>query len=111
LVAVADSTYAALKFLAAFRCGARPITVVTRLRLDAGLYEPAPPRRPGQVGRPRVKGKRPPTLAARLADPMTRWATITIAKWYGAGERTVEVASATTVCTTRACRRCHCAGC
>src|SRR5918994_3901833 len=47
IVAVADSTYASLKLL--FRCQSlsRPVTFITRLRLDAALYEPAPPRRPG----------------------------------------------------------------
>src|SRR3712207_2993570 len=64
IVAVADGTYAALEFLAACRAWRRPVTVVTRLRLDAALYEPAPPRRPGQTGRPRLKGARLPTLAA-----------------------------------------------
>jgi DDE superfamily endonuclease len=97
LVAVADSTYAALGFLAACRALPNPITVVTRLRLDAALYEPAPPRRPGQSGRPRRKGKRLPTLAAVAADPATAWASVTVASWYGAGARTVEVASATAV--------------
>jgi hypothetical protein len=48
LIAVADSTYAALEFLAACQSWARPVTVVTRLRLDAALYLPAPPRYPGQ---------------------------------------------------------------
>src|SRR5215204_3078555 len=50
LVAVADSSYAALEFLAACRAGRRPVTVVTRLRLDAALYAPAPPRRPPKRG-------------------------------------------------------------
>ena len=97
LVAVADSTYAALEFLAACGTRVRAASVVTRLRLDAALYDPAPPRRPSQVGRPRIKGKRLPTLAARLADPTTFWTPITIANWYGAGERMVEIISATAV--------------
>ena len=71
--------------------------MVTRLRLDAALYEPAPPRRPGQTGRPRLKGLRPPTLAAVAADPATPWTQLVVAQWYGAGPRTVEVASATAV--------------
>jgi hypothetical protein len=71
--------------------------VVTRLRLDAALYAPAPPRRPGQTGRPRRKGPRQPTLAAIAADPETEWTTLTVAQWYGSGERTVEVVSATAV--------------
>jgi len=53
IVAVADSGHAAIRLLA--RCIAlpHPITVITRLRLDAALYEPAPPRYPGPIGRPR----------------------------------------------------------
>jgi hypothetical protein len=97
LVAVADSTYAALEFLAACRALPNPVTVVTRLRLDAALYEPAPPRRPGQTGRPRLKGNRLATLTAVAADPATRWTGITVAQWYGTGVRAVEVASATAV--------------
>jgi hypothetical protein len=71
--------------------------VGTRLRLDAALYEPAPPRRPRQTGRPRLKGRRLPTLAAVAADPATASTAITVAQWYGAGERIVEVASGTAV--------------
>ncbi len=97
IVAVADSSYAALEFLAACRSWANPVTVVTRLRLDAALYEPAPARQPGQVGRPRRKGKRLPTLATVAADAKTVWRSVTVADWYGQGERTVEVASDTAV--------------
>ena len=97
LVVVADSGYAAIALLA--RCArlANPVAVITRLRLDAALYEPAPPRRPGQLGRPRKKGRRLPTLAARLGDPATAWTVVTVANWYGQGPRTVEVASDTAV--------------
>ncbi len=97
LVVVADSGYAVLALLA--RCAglATPLTVITRLRLDAALYEPAPPREPGRMGRPRKKGRRLPTLAARLADPATAWTTSTVANWYGQGERSVELASGTAV--------------
>ena len=67
VVAAADRSYASLKLLS--RCGSlsKPVTVVTRLRLDAALYEPAPPRRPGQKGRPRLKGERLPNLC--IATP------------------------------------------
>ncbi len=97
LVVVADSGYAAMALLARCTRLATPLTVITRLRLDAALYAPAPVRQPGQRGRPRKKGARLPTLAARSADPATAWTTITVANWYGAGPRTVEVASATAV--------------
>jgi hypothetical protein len=95
IVAVADGTYASLKLLDRCRRLKKPITFITRLRLDAALYEPAPPRRRGQLGRPRVKGSRLPKLSAVAEDPNTAWMTITIADWYGEGERIVEVASAT----------------
>jgi hypothetical protein len=97
IVAVADSGYAALRLLA--RCIALPvpITMITRLRLDAALYEPAPPRHPGQIGRPRQKGARLPTLAARANDPVTRWQSVTVADWYGKGARTVALTSETAV--------------
>src|ERR671926_488095 len=55
IVLLGDSSFAALDFLAALtRHG---LICVTRLRLDAALYEPAPPRRPGTVGRPRTDRK------------------------------------------------------
>ncbi len=97
LVVVADSGYAAIALLA--RCARlrHPLAVITRLRLDAALYEPAPPRRPGQRGRPRAKGRRLPTLAARRDDPATAWTPVFVANWYGEGARTVEVASDTAV--------------
>ncbi len=97
IVVVADSGYAVIALLA--RCArlAAPVAVITRLRLDAALYEPAPARRPGQLGRPRVKGQRLPTLAAHCADPTTAWASVTVANWYGQGARTVEVTSGTAI--------------
>src|SRR3954465_6648107 len=57
IVAVADGGYASLKLLdRCRRLKKKPITFITRLRLDAALYEPAPPRRPHQMGRSRLKG-------------------------------------------------------
>src|SRR2546423_408040 len=96
LVAVADSTYAALALLAACARLPHPVGVITRLRLDAALYDPAPPRPPGTVGRPRRKGARQPTLAERLQDPQTAWQALTV-RWYGGTERAIEVATATAV--------------
>jgi hypothetical protein len=97
IVAVADSAYASLKLLDRCRSLSRPVTFVTRLRLDAALYEPAPPRRPGQRGRPRLKGERLPNLSVVAEDPSTAWRSITVADWYGKAERTLETISATAV--------------
>ncbi len=111
IVAVADATYAALGFLAACRAWPTPVTVVTRLRLDAALYEPAPPRRPHQNGRPRRKGARLPTLAAVAADPAMAWRRVTVAAWYGAGNAASRSSRTRRSGTTAACRPCPCAGC
>jgi hypothetical protein len=97
IVAVADRAYATLKLLDRCRSLRKPITFITRLRLDAALYEPAPPRRPGQKGRPRLKGERLPNLSEVVEDPKTVWKPTKITNWYGSGERIVEIASKTAV--------------
>jgi hypothetical protein len=96
LVVVADSSYAALELLAACQQLPQPVSVVTRLRLDAALYDPAPQRQLHQVGRPRKKGKRQATLAARLNEPSTIWQDSSV-RWYGGTTRRVQLASATAV--------------
>src|SRR5215217_2097094 len=93
IVAVADGGYASLKLLDRCRRISNPITFITRLRLDAALYEPAPPRRPGQLGRPRLKGERLPNLSMVAQEQNTIWKAIRLANWYGARERIVEVVS------------------
>jgi hypothetical protein len=73
------------------------VTCVTRLRLDAALYTPAPPRQPRTIGRPRTKGERLPTLATVLANQATPWQRVTVPDWYGEGERVLEICSDTAV--------------
>ena len=89
--------YASLKLLDRCRRLKNPITFITRLRLDAALYKPAPPRKPRQMGRPRLKGPRLPSLSAVLEDPRTAWTPITVSGWYGGTERPVEIVSETAV--------------
>jgi len=69
IVAVADGGYASLKLLDRCRRLSNPITFITRLRLNAALYEPAAPRRAAQIGRPRLKGSRFPNLSEIAEDP------------------------------------------
>jgi hypothetical protein len=83
VVIVADSSFAALELIAAVR---RHVCLITRLRMDASLFEPAPERPPGKRGRSAKKGKRLPKLVAVLADPATVWTRVTMAEWYG-GQR------------------------
>ena len=119
LVLVGDSGYAVLDLLHFCQSLREPVTLITRLRLgspgygwdhqvtagitrlrlDAGLYAPAPPRLPGQNGRPRVKGVRLPTLKEQLGKeqlglPAVSWNVAPVA-WYDGTVRTVELASQT----------------
>ena len=92
VVAVADSSFSAIALL---RDLAPHLTVVTRLRLDACLCQPPPPRQPGKAGRPPVKGARLPSLAKRLRDPAASWRRVAIDGWYGRTERRLDIASGT----------------
>lgn len=90
IIAVADSSFSAIDLLDAVRSR---VCMVTRLRLDARLFAPAPPRLPKALGRPPRTGGRLPTLAQRLVDPATCWQPHLVTDWYGAGERHVELAT------------------
>jgi len=92
IIGVADSSYAAIDLLNAVR---GRVCMITRLRLDARLFDPPARRQPGTVGRPRVIGTRQASLADRLTHPKTRWRRVKVTGWYGRGERTVEILSGT----------------
>jgi hypothetical protein len=97
LVVVADASFAAIEFLWQVTQLPNPLCMITRMRLDAALYCPAPPRTKGQLGRPRKKGARLPTLEQVAANPKTGWKRIVVADWYGQGQRSVEIVSDTAV--------------
>ena len=96
LVLVGDSSYAVLDLLHCCQSLAQPVTLIARLRLDAALYEPAPPRQPGQNGRPPLKGRRLPALKTLLDLPTVSWATVSAA-WYDGTTRTLGLTSQTAV--------------
>jgi hypothetical protein len=97
LVVVADASFAVIEWLWRLSQRANPICMITRFRLDAALYEPAPKAKTGKRGRPRVKGKRLPTLAEVAKDAQTVWKSVAIPKWYGQGRKEVEIVSNTAV--------------
>jgi DDE superfamily endonuclease len=68
IVAVMDGEFAAIELLHALRSS---MTVVTRLRLDARLFDP--PTHHRWRGRPAMKGARQPSLASRITDRATVW--------------------------------------
>jgi hypothetical protein len=97
IILVADSSYAALELLNSLLTLAKPVYMVTQLRLDAALYEPAPEQKRRPVGRPRKKGARLPRLSDVLSNQQTIWQKVTVDNWYGQGPTPVEIASDTAV--------------
>jgi hypothetical protein len=93
LVLIGDGGFAATPL--GHTCHVLPaVQLVTRLRLDAALYDPPTPPPPGKRGRKPKKGARQPNLKTRLADPATAWQTATV-PWYGGREKVLEIATGT----------------
>jgi DDE superfamily endonuclease len=91
---VGDGSFACLELIAAVR---RYVRLITRLRLDASLFAPAPPRRPGQRGPKACKGLRLPKLTDVLANPARRWTRVWVSEWYGDEGGILETVSGTAV--------------
>ena len=85
-ILVGDGAYACMALAKA--CVKSGATLVSRLRLDAQLYDFPVTKPLGQRGRNRVKGKRI-QLKELLLDPSQTWQTLTV-KWYGGEKRTIE---------------------
>lgn len=91
---VGDSAYSVVEL--GLCCAKHKVILIAPLRLDARLYAPAPPRKPGTNGRPRVKGEELPKLSAVLDDPKTEWLQTKV-KWYDGTEQSMELVSGTAV--------------
>lgn len=92
IVLVGDGSYAAVVLIQRCQRLKQPVKLVSHLRLDACLHDFPGPRPKGKRGPKPKKGARQPSLAARLADPKTRWQTLKI-PWYSGGEKEAEMVS------------------
>jgi hypothetical protein len=88
---VGDSSYAVIDLLAALE---GKLSVITRLRLDAALYEPVPVRKAGQIGPSRKKGKHLPTLQQLANSVAQEWQTVIFSEWYGQKQKCMQIATA-----------------
>lgn len=82
-VLLGDGSYACVRL--AWACLGQQVTRVSRLRLDARLYEFPPPVVAGRRGPKPKKGKKLPALKSRLEEARTEGARVEVS-WYG-GER------------------------
>ena len=92
LVLVGDGSYAAIPLGHTCRHLPGAVRLVSRLRLDAALYDPPGPQPASKRGPKPQKGARQPNLAARLADPATTWRRATL-PWYGAQAKALDLAT------------------
>jgi hypothetical protein len=78
----------------AWRCVRLGVTFVSRLRLDAQLYDPPGEQPPYKRGKKPTKGARQMKLQHRLSDPSTCWERRGV-PWYGGGRRQLDIATGT----------------
>lgn len=92
IVLVTDGGLAAVKL--GLRCArfVNPVTYISRLRLDARLFDQPGPQPPSKPGPKPKKGKRQLSLNQRLKDPKTKWWKLSI-PWYGGKKREIEIAT------------------
>ncbi len=110
---VGDTAYSIVEL--GLCCVKHKVTLIAPMRWDASLHEPAPPREPGTIGRPRVKGAALPKLSSVLTDLNTEWVKVTV-RWYDGSEQDLELASSTAVwqaarqCGTGSACQCYLSG-
>ena len=84
-ILVGDGAYACMDL--ALTCIKLDVTLISRLRLDAQLFE-FPVFEKKKLGRKPIKGKRI-QLKERMNDPKQAWETVTV-DWYGGERRQIE---------------------
>ncbi len=87
-----DTAYSILEL--GLHCASQHITLIAPFRLDSVIHHVPEKRTSSTIGRPRVVGKRLPSVEQVLHDPKTVWQCITL-DWYGEGKREVEICTAT----------------
>jgi len=90
IVLAGDATYAAMKLVRLCQDMHPPVKLISRLPLDAGLYDSPGPQPASKRGPKPKKGQRQPTLADRLLDEGTLWEVVEV-PWYGGHTKCVQL--------------------
>jgi DDE superfamily endonuclease len=90
---VGDTGYGTSETARFCRKHSRQLTLVSKFYRDAALYAPPPPRTPGTMRRPRVKGQKLASPHEVVAQTTER-TRLTVA-WYGESTRDIEVVTGT----------------
>ena len=94
IILVGDGDYAAKELIGTCQQFQQPVQFVSRLRLDAALYDFSTGSPPGKAGPKPKKGQVQPKLIQRLFRIDTPWQTLTV-PWYGGQTKTLEIATGT----------------
>jgi hypothetical protein len=94
LILVGDGDYAAQELIETCQGFQQPVQLVSKLRLDAVLYDFPSATPAGQAGPKAKKGQLQPKLIQRLFRLDTPWQTLTV-PWYDGQTKTLEVATGT----------------
>ena len=89
---VGDGAYACVRLARACAAAAVPVTLISRLRLDAQLYECPRRNAPRRRGPKPLKGQRCTALGRRLAEVYRRGKDVEVL-WYGGTTRQVRILS------------------
>lgn len=92
LLLVGDSAFAAARL--GHTCREQGVRLVSRLLLNAQLYDPVPPQPKGKPGVKPKKGPRQPKLSDRLNDEATVWQT-EVLPWYAGQSLTMDLTTGT----------------
>ena len=92
-ILVGDGHYASHEFARFFHKHRRRLTLVSLFHPNAHLCEAPPPRRPGQMGRRRIRGEKLPHPQDVVKQTAKRKRTTV--SWYGGKKRRVEFVSGT----------------
>lgn len=94
VVLVVDGGLVSLK--SASRCAGyrEPVTYISRLQMNARLFDPPTPKPKGKRGKQPMVGPRQPKPKDWLDNPNTPWLSMTL-DWYGGRKRSMDVLSGT----------------
>jgi hypothetical protein len=93
-VLIGDGGYACVRLALACARSSVPVTLISRLRLDAQLYAFPTPPPPGRRGPKPKKGQRLTALSQRLGEVLAHGKDVTV-RWYGGQRKTVRILSGT----------------
>lgn len=96
IIVIGDGGFAAVPLVQHCQRKHIRVTLISRLRLDARLFDPPGPQPQGKRGVKPKKGERQLKLDERLQDSTTVWVPLQVV-WYGNKQRTLEIATGTSL--------------